>query len=345
MHALNITLRFFAGMLACVVVLELVLQALPVSTATRSDYYVDPYINTYPPNGRFFYSSGWDLRQGNAQKVNSVGFASSVERTISLPGLALVGDSFIEGAAVPEPLRITERLREFLPDFDPIMLGTPGTSLLDYLDRARWARTRLNADSFVFFVGVDDGNDALCGSGQHLRRCFNRQTQKIEESDLPIRTKAKDFFSQFAVLQYFLGHLKLSSDSLKRAMFPQKKVAGPARKQGALQSPTTSVALEHFLSTLDQMRPARVMIVLDCDRTALYAGQGISESESYTALKALNARYSIPIVETCDRFKQRFERDRLRTEVSFSDTHWNARGHDIIGELVAESWRKHFPTP
>ena len=346
MPTLKLLLKFCAGALAALLATELVLQALPVSTATRMDFYVDPFIKTYPPNWQFRASSLWDLRQPVSQKTNSAGFASSVERAIALPGLALIGDSFVEGTGVAEHSRVTERLRAYAPEVDTIMLGSPGTSLLDYLDRIRWAQKRFNVNNFVIFVEANDGNEAVCGSGQHLRRCFNPTTAKIDVTEAEARNGIKNFFGNFASLQYFLGHLKLTPERLMKALISKKpSETSEFPPFGPLRSPISAVAIEHFLSELSQMKSARLMLVLDCNRRALYAGKNPADAPTHAELKERNKKYNLQIVEACPRFKERFARDGLRTEISLTDAHWNARGHDIVAQLVAEEWKKRFTAP
>jgi hypothetical protein len=346
MNALNISLRIGLGALVALLAIELCLQALPVSTATRMGYYIDPFVRTYPPHSRFVSSVDWDLRSAVAQKINSVGFASSAERLKSKPGLGLIGDSFVEGTGVAESLRVSERVRALTPALDPIMLGSPGTSLIDYVDRARWASRTLDVSSFVFFVSANDANEAVCGSGQHLRRCLNAKTLAIDEIAVNPRSRVVDALGHSASLQYFLGHLKMTPSALLSALVPENtKQSQSAKPPGALRSPASAVAIEQFLKDLQALQPMHVMIFLDCDRASMYDGKPVRKPETYETLHALNAKYQIPVIDSCPRFQERFDRTGLRTEVSLTDTHWNARGHHIVAELVAEEWAKHYPKP
>jgi hypothetical protein len=346
MNALNISLRIGLGALLALLAIELCLQALPVSTATRMGYYIDPFVRTYSPGSHFTSSSDWDLRHAFPQKVNSLGFASSAERNKSKPGLALIGDSFVEGTAVAESLRVSERLRALTQALDPIMLGSPGTSLIDYVDRARWASRALDVNSFVFFVSVNDANEAVCGSGQHLRRCLNTKTLAIEELPANTRSRVVDTLGHLASLQYFLGHLKMTPSALLSAIVPENVTRSPSTKPpGALKSPASATAIERFLKDLQALQPMSVMIFLDCDRASMYDGKPVRKPETYETLHALNAKYQIPVIDSCPRFHERFKQTGLRTEVSLTDTHWNARGHNIVAELVAEEWAKRYPKP
>jgi lysophospholipase L1-like esterase len=346
MNPFKISLGLALGALLALLTIELCLQALPVSTATRMGYHIDPFVRTYPPRSRFVSSVDWDLRSAVTQSINSVGFASSAERNRSKPGLALIGDSFVEGTGVAESLRLSERLRALTTALDPVMLGSPGTSLIDYVDRARWASRTLEVSNFVFFVSANDANEAVCGSGQHLRRCLNAKTLAIDVMTTSARTRIVDALGHSASLQYFLGHLKMTPSALLRALFPENtKQAPSAKPPGALRSPASAVAIEHFLEDLKALQPMSVMIFLDCDRASMYDGKPLRSPETYGTLHALNAKYKIPVIDSCPRFQDHFKRTGLRTEVSLTDTHWNARGHAIVAELVAEEWAKHYPKP
>ena len=57
------------GALAALLVIEVLLRLLPVSSATMLGYYADPEILVYPPHHDWQMSTGWDMR--NPQRLRS----------------------------------------------------------------------------------------------------------------------------------------------------------------------------------------------------------------------------------------------------------------------------------
>ena len=81
------------GMIAFVVVCELLFRILPVSTSTQTGYYFDPDILTYPADHQWRVATGWDLRNPQSLRSNNFGFVSDHDFARDERALALVGDS------------------------------------------------------------------------------------------------------------------------------------------------------------------------------------------------------------------------------------------------------------
>lgn len=65
-----------AGTVACLLLAESLCRVLPVSSATKAGYYIDPLILTYAPNHPWSYSTGWDLRNPQSLVTNAQGFVA-----------------------------------------------------------------------------------------------------------------------------------------------------------------------------------------------------------------------------------------------------------------------------
>jgi hypothetical protein len=106
---------------------------------------------------------------------------------------------------------------------------------------------------------------------------------------------------------------------------------------GTLRSPAAREALTLFADTLAQRYGPRVLLVFDCDRTRLYASQPALPNETYATLQALAIERNLTTLDLCPAFAQAFASAGLRTEVSLTDSHWNARGHDIAARAIAQT--------
>ncbi|MFM9916852.1 MAG: hypothetical protein ACKVOX_13655, partial [Rhizobacter sp.] len=74
---------------------ELLCRLLPVSTATETDYRIDPLVRTYPSHHHWTTSTGWDLRRPQAMTANNEGFAAEHDFVRDPNAIALIGDSYV----------------------------------------------------------------------------------------------------------------------------------------------------------------------------------------------------------------------------------------------------------
>lgn len=166
-----------AGLVAALLALEVILRLLPVSTATMTGYHVDADILTYPAHHRWTVSTGWDLRNPQQLRGNNLGFASDVDFVPDAGALALIGDSYVEASMLDARHRPAAQLQARLgPRRAVYGMGTPGTALLDYAQRVRFARERLSVRDFVVWLEGGDARQALCGSGNVVSRCLDPRT-------------------------------------------------------------------------------------------------------------------------------------------------------------------------
>ena len=164
------------GALLALLAVEALLRLLPVSTSTKTGYYIHPLILTYPPYQEFVVSTGWSLRNAQRHRANNYGLLTHRDFAPNPQAIALIGDSFVEANMLAEPDRLGGQL-EFLIAPQPVfVLGGPGTSLLDYAERARFARERFDVRDFVFVIERGDVRQTLCGSGNIHGPCLDRNT-------------------------------------------------------------------------------------------------------------------------------------------------------------------------
>ncbi len=331
------------GGMLFLLIAELLLQWLPTSTATKMGLHDGKPFASYPANHRFQSASGWDLRDPISHRTNAHGFATSAPRDLSKPGIGMVGDSMVEGSALPENQRVTEQLRRLLPRTDPVMLGFPGASLMSYLDHMAWATKTLGVERFVVFVNGNDANESVCTSAGGPSRCFDDKTAQIVASPVTrAESRVRDALARSALAQYVSGHLKFSVAAISRKLLPKRALGASEATQrppGAFHNETARAALKHFADTVAAQYGSRVLLVFDCERTRLYAGDPPRSQEIYEALRPLAREHNIPILDLRPAFAESFRLEARRTEVSQTDSHWNARGHRIAAEAIAHTLR------
>src|SRR5436305_9409787 len=157
---LNLLLSL-ASIVFCLLVAEVALRFLPVSTGLRSMPVTaaDPVLH-FTPNRRFTNSLGWTMHNVVHGRVNNAGFVNDQDYVRDGPPLiAVIGDSFIEAQMVAYPETLQGRLAVALKDkFRVYSFAGSGAPLSEYLMWAGFAVKEYGARAVVS-NGVGDGFD------------------------------------------------------------------------------------------------------------------------------------------------------------------------------------------
>jgi hypothetical protein len=202
---------------------------LPVSTATLTGYHFDPDLLTYPPRHEWTVSTGWDLRHPQRLRSNNWGFASDKDFVPDRNAIALIGDSYVEASMLDAAQRPAAQLEAQLATRRPVYgLGSPGTALLDYAQRVRFAAEQLQVRDFVIWLERGDARQALCGSGNVQSRCLDPKTLQPRIERLPEPSWIKRVARHSALAQYVASQLKFRGDAFLAAMLSRSTPDEPA---------------------------------------------------------------------------------------------------------------------
>ncbi len=329
------------GMLALLIALELCLQALPVSDATMKDYYQDPMILSYPAGHRWTTSIGWDLRQPRQHRANNAGFLALHDFTPDSQAVALIGDSLIEASGLPREDRPDAQLEHALGGPAVYGLGAPGSSLLDHVERLRWAHDRFGVRRFVILLENGDVAQSLCGSGNVQGPCLHPQdlTPRIDKQ--PPAGLLKRVLRHSALLNYLLGQLKVSGPRLWQQAVKQARPdmspppAHAAPRAEARWSAKEQAVTEAFLQRIKPyLADSQVLVVIESRHDLLPAGQPahIARLEGFGAqLQAAG----IEVLDLAPAFEAAWRRTGLPLEIGPYDHHFNALGTRTLGEAIA----------
>ena len=335
------------GLLAFVIACELLFRLLPVSTATKTNYDIDPALLTYPPHHNWRMATGWDLRNAQRLRSNNVGFAAEIDFVPDPEALALVGDSYVEASMLPAADRPAAQLQGFLGGTRKVYaMGAPGSSLLDYAERIRFARERFGVRNFVILMEAGDVRQALCGSGNIHSACLERQTFAPRVERLPEANALKRVLRESALAQYLKGQLKLDDGRLLRDVFDRPPASGaamPARDQAA----TTSGEAPAFVDVVTRIFFERVEShIADGKMTIVVDGQRGSHGKRDQALEAERARFivlarahGVHIVDAETVYGHHFAGSSLSLDVGPYDAHLNALGVQLVMSAAARAVR------
>jgi hypothetical protein len=332
------------GCLAVMLALELLFRLLPTSTATRTGYYIDPLIVTYAPHHEFTLSSGWSLANPHRSRSNNFGFLTSREFVPDRSAVALIGDSFVDEAFLAEDERLGMTLERELSGRPVYAMGSPGSSLLDYAERIRFAHDRFGIIDFVLLLERGDIRQALCGSHNVQGPCLDPETlsPRIETTNFPTGFW-RDVARQSALAQYLFSQLQLNplqfSDAiLSRLKHDATPRAEPFRGPTDLSGREVDAIVHAFFGRVQAYRQGRLVLVFDVDHRLLNRGETAADPVQ-DRVKAAARSFGALVVEVEPHFREYLARTGLRLEISPADAHWNREANRLAAKAIAEALR------
>jgi hypothetical protein len=331
---------------------ELLCRVLPVSTATETDYYFDPYILTAPAHHTWTMSTGWDLRNPERLRSNNFGFASTRDFVPDRNAVALIGDSFVEASMLDARDRPGAQLERALGGSRAVYaMGSPGSSLLDYAERIRFAHERFGVRDFVLLMERGDVQQSLCGSGNSHGPCLDEKTFAPRIELHAPAGAAKRLLRHSALAQYLMSQLKIAPQRLWRQAVLQARPAATPLARHAPEATTAAAAMpdmsvapaidavtRRFFARIAPYRAAsgRLVVVLDSDRRRIAAGIDPADAERERFMALARAAGAI-VVDTRPAFVEQMRHSPLRLEVGPYDGHFNALAVGIIARLAADA--------
>lgn len=351
---MKFVLHLLLGALVMLVGLELVLQALPVSTSTQTGYHIHPNILTNPPHHRWTMATGWDLRDVQHMRANNYGFAAEHDFRPGSDAIGLVGDSYVVASMLPKSERPAAQLERAIDWRRQVYaFGGPGSSLLDYAERIRWAHQTLKLRDFVVMLESPDASQVLCDSGNVHARCLEPGTLKPTTQRRPESGQLKDLLRSSALAQYLNSQLLLSSERLTRPDFWRSGIqvhASPAtasipvlpaahegldsRKQAVIDA-----AVDTFLAEVQELPDLRLVFVVDMNRRNLEPGIRRPDEGYHVALRLQARGYAVIRAEPL--FRAHLSHSAQRLDMGPHDGHLNKIGVGLLMGATARTLKHH----
>ncbi len=343
-----------AAVLATLLAAELALRALPVSTATMTGYHFDSDLLTYPARHEWTASTGWDLRNSQTLHSNNWGFAS-IDFVPGSGALGLIGDSYVEASMLSPGDRPAEQLQRLLGESRPVYgLGSPGTALLDFAQRIRFADQQFGVRDFVVWADAGDVRQAVCGSGNVHSRCLDAESLLPRIERLPSPGAAKQLARHSALAQYFFSQLKLDLAQLPAALLrrnvpaeevstPQPAVVAsdPAASEASRQRSRqlTDAVLTEFFKVAGPHVRGRLIFLIDGRRVAIPRPSAEADFERQYLMDRLRA-LGVEVVDAELAYAAHAGRSDLSIEVGPYDRHLNALGVQLAMGVAAAQVRQ-----
>lgn len=355
------------GFIGMLVTAEAVLRLLPVSTSTASGYFIDPLILTYPPGHQWRTATGWDLRNTQRLQSNNIGFVSDIDFVPDSQAVALIGDSYVEASMLDAPTRPGPQLELALAGSRAVYaMGAPGSALLDYAERIRFAHQRFGVRDFVILMEAGDLRQSICGSGNVHGPCLDAQTLANRTQTVPPASASKRLLRHFALAHYLNGQLKLDLSSLlRRALTPAAPApaavmrhlaldATPAvtvraddaerdAKRDAKRDAMVSAVAEAFFARVEPHVSGHLVIVVDGRRTL----ESLADTEAdKTPLMLERAQFmrlaqsrGAIVIDAEPLYRAHLQQSVLSLSVGPYDAHLNPIGVRLLMRAAAEQLR------
>lgn len=321
------------GALTVVVLLEGVFRLLPVSTATRTGYYINQNILTYPAKHCFTTSTGWDLRSPQRHCANNYGFIANKDFRYDPDAIILVGDSFVEANMLPVHEGLAAQIESKLKDKAVFALGGPGSNLLDYAERIQFANENFGSKVFIIVINRTDVRESICGSGNIHAHCIEANSLQPKIERLPSPSKLKQIFREFSVAQYVFSQLRVNISNFSFKYFDSNRNHNSNPDRPKPSTTTAEVVVKTFFSKLPVGDGLRYIFVFDPERSDK---QNKNSSNDIELVRDSAIQFGADVVDPkIDFIDFRLSR-KLALEVSPVDQHWNSEAIKLVANLIVK---------
>ncbi len=337
-------MRFFfaipAGLLAFLLMLEGVLQVLPVNSGVRmaATGEAAPF-SRYLRQQPFVYSHGWALTNHRRGMTNAQGFVNSpdFEQT---GGVLVIGDSYIEALMLPWSDTLRGQLARALRG-NVLAAAASGNGLADTLQLTRHYAPALQPDTIVIFAKPTE-LETLLGIPRRGHSSFQLHGREVSLLHAPYQEAAsKHLMLQSALLRYGYYNLKFTewlNTTLARLQGPPPFVL-PA------QEADNEKVLAWYFAELKKAAPAsRIIFLADGDREGIYNGMNNDKSRSIqqhlAVLQREAAAANIEFINMHPVFEQHWKTRHERMDFLPMDGHWNPVGHQLAAQEVLKRLRQ-----
>lgn len=346
-------LSFVAAIAALAACAEIVLRVLPVSTATMTGYYHDADLLTYPPGHAWTTATGWDLRNPQRLQANNWGFAATHDFVTDPDAVALIGDSYVEASMLAPTERPAAQLEALLGGQRKVYaLGTPGTAMLDYAQRIRFASEQFRVRDFVVLVESGDARQALCNSGNVVSRCLDPETLQPRTQRLPPPGALARIARHSALAQYLMSQLRFKPATVLTAMFTRKPPQEPADPKAGAEAGSVApspqrqaqafamvdAVVQEFFARIPRSAIRHLVFVVDGRRAGPPTRPGLLDLERRHLIEGLRANGAI-VHDLEQRYAEHAAQSGRSLSVGPYDGHLNALGVHLAMSAATTSLR------
>jgi len=335
------------ALFGCVIAAELVLRFLPVQSGLRALPVDDAHpVAKFTPNRPYVFSLGWSLSLVNRGRINNDGFVNDqdYDSTATSPLVAVIGSDDVEGSRVPYDSSVQGELARALGGRERVYsFGGAGAALPQFLAWADYARQTFRPTHVVVVITPTDADHSQVKYWQdhgfyHFRETEDGGLELMRLDYEPSRIR------QLVRTSALARYLIMNGQSILAHEVGSVDGSMPAEPDAA-RTKDSERAVDKFLAELPShtgLPPQRIVLVINSTGAALYDPRARDAGAStyaghirrYIAEHGQQGGFQVLDMEPI--FEARFARDSVRFE-SPIEAHWNAAGHRVAAEAIANS--------
>jgi hypothetical protein len=342
--------RAFVASLAAVLgsallllIFELALRLLPIQNGlAAADGSADWPTHHLIADVHYTFSDAWNLRNVRRGVTNNMGYVAPFAYVPGSTGIAVMGNSFIEGLMIDYRDTLQGQLAEEVSGAPEVLnFGVSGASLPDYLGLGGMVSKRFKLQwAVILVVGGDFVNGFRAQAGYFSWNAGN--TPPLQLRPEPVRGRMEKFVRSLAIVRYIRGNLRFTlSHFLHTSTKGRRQPCVPESLQ-----PGDAYLIKAYADALPNaygLPPSRVILVFDSDRAELYRSQGLSTASSCPtrdgvalgALATAAARSGEHVISMGPIFAAYYRATGKRLDYSPIDYHWNDTAHRLAAAEVA----------
>jgi len=327
------SLFYLIGFVAALLVLECILQLIPVNSGLRKL----PTSTTSPnfrfvPDQRYVYSYGWALDNARSGKINSEGFNNS---KIMQDGsqVLLVGDSYIESLMLDYPDTVQGQLDISLGG-GVYAAASSGNGLADSLQLVREFVPKIHPKSVIIFIEAQDVS-TLLDTASRGHSYFQIQDGHVSVAHTPYQeSKAKQMLMHSALVRYVFYSLKFPDWVSGKLSTLRAASKHSGKDEPDLKSSRNKYAKYYFdeIKKLSEKYNFRPIFLVDADHQRIYKDSkqniGWQSGDREWILQNI-AEGEFAVVDLHPSFNEFWKLRREKFDFLPMDGHWNQAGHGI----------------
>jgi len=330
---------------AVALLLEVIFRILPTSDSLLlKPVTSESPILKYTENRVVTKQIGFNFSHVNTKKINNYGYATDKifqEKSVKTkPVIAVIGDSYVEAMQVKNSDTFHAILDDKFDNYDFYPLGISGSPLSQYLAFAKFASNHFAPEVYIFLIIDNDFDESF----ESIKKAPGFHYFD-DETGLKLLNYQPSNIKLLARKSAFLRYLNLDLNvtaQLRRIFSPTSINREVNERYNTDFLYSGRKANKKFLQGIEELSStAKVIILIDGDRNAIYSGLDDRDRNSYVNIlvnelgESAKNIANVCVIDLHNNFKNNYIKNGEKFNYEY-DFHWNERGHLVAAQALSE---------